>query len=126
MRPRFCECGQQIKLPYVDECSACKQSDSVRAWPERQPDPNLPPVVSIELDRPAWQARAACFGADPTIFFPERGEPTTLAKEMCRSCPVRDECLAHAMAHNEKFGIWGGTSERERRRMRARAAKQAS
>jgi WhiB family redox-sensing transcriptional regulator len=63
-----------------------------------------------------WQERAACRGADVALFFPERGEDVTAAKAVCATCPVRAQCLAHGM--NEKYGIWGGTSERERRNMR--------
>ncbi len=66
----------------------------------------------------AWQARANCMGVDPELFFPERGSSTREAKEVCRGCVVRDECLEFAIANGEKFGIWGGMSERERRRVR--------
>lgn len=63
-----------------------------------------------------WQNEAACIGSDPDLFFPERGESVREAKAICRGCPVRAECLEHGMG--EKFGIWGGYSERERRAMR--------
>jgi len=66
----------------------------------------------------AWQARANCMGVDPELFFPERGSSTREAKEVCRGCVVRVECLEFAIANSEKFGIWGGMSERERRRVR--------
>ena len=66
----------------------------------------------------AWQARANCMGVDPELFFPERGSSTREAKEVCRGCVVRSECLEFAIANSEKFGIWGGMSERERRRVR--------
>jgi WhiB family redox-sensing transcriptional regulator len=65
-----------------------------------------------------WQARGACRGCNPEIFFPERGESTREAKAICRGCGVREECLEYALAAVEKFGIWGGLSERERRRIR--------
>jgi hypothetical protein len=68
---------------------------------------------------PAWRSLGACRGADPAIFFPERGDSTIEAKQVCAGCPVRGECLDFALDLNEKFGIWGGKSERERRRMRA-------
>ena len=57
-------------------------------------------------------------GADADLFFPERGASTRRAKAICDGCPVRGECLDYALAHGEKFGIWGGLSERERRRVR--------
>jgi len=69
---------------------------------------------------PAWQRRANCMGVDPELFFPERGASTKEAKEVCRGCVVREDCLEYAIANGEKFGIWGGLSERERRRIRRR------
>jgi WhiB family transcriptional regulator, redox-sensing transcriptional regulator len=65
-----------------------------------------------------WQDSANCLGVDPDLFFPERGASTKEAKEVCRGCVVREECLEYALANGEKFGIWGGLSERERRRVR--------
>lgn len=65
-----------------------------------------------------WQTDALCAQTDPEAFFPEKGGSTRDAKRVCSACPVRDECLDYAMAHDEKFGIWGGLSERERRRLR--------
>jgi WhiB family redox-sensing transcriptional regulator len=68
--------------------------------------------------RPAWYADAACRGLDVDMFFAERGELTAPAKAVCRGCPVRSECRESALANGEKFGIWGGLSERERRKVR--------
>ena len=65
-----------------------------------------------------WQAEARCLEADPEIFFPERGGSSRAARAVCRDCTVRDECLRYALANREQFGIWGGTSERERRKLR--------
>ena len=65
-----------------------------------------------------WQTQANCMGVDPDLFFPERGASTREAKEVCKGCVVRGECLEYALANGEKFGIWGGLSERERRRLR--------
>jgi WhiB family transcriptional regulator, redox-sensing transcriptional regulator len=67
------------------------------------------------LDRPRWQSLAFCAGLNPDMFFPERGEAVKEAKAVCRGCPVRSDCLEFALASSEKFGIWGGMSERERR-----------
>ena len=69
-----------------------------------------------------WQERANCLGVDPDLFFPERGASTREAKGVCRGCEVRLECLEYALAQGEKFGIWGGLSERERRRVRRQRA----
>ncbi len=71
----------------------------------------------LQVDR-GWQLQANCLGVDPDLFFPERGASTREAKEVCRGCVVKDDCLEYALANGEKFGIWGGMSERERRRIR--------
>lgn len=70
-----------------------------------------------------WQDDANCLGVDPDLFFPERGASTREAKEVCRSCVVREQCLEFALQNGEKFGIWGGMSERERRRIRRQRAR---
>lgn len=64
-----------------------------------------------------WQDQAVCAQTDPEVFFPEKGGRTREAKRICRSCEVRVACLQYALDHNERFGVWGGFSERERRRM---------
>ncbi|MEZ5376302.1 MAG: WhiB family transcriptional regulator [Acidimicrobiales bacterium] len=69
-----------------------------------------------------WQEFSNCLGVDPDLFFPERGASTREAKEVCRGCVVRGDCLEFALANGEKFGIWGGMSERERRRIRRQRA----
>ena len=70
----------------------------------------------------SWQDLANCLGVDPDLFFPERGASTREAKEVCRGCVVREDCLEYALRNGEKFGIWGGMSERERRRIRRQRA----
>lgn len=67
-----------------------------------------------------WQEQALCAQTDPEAFFPEKGGSTREAKRICRACGVRDECLEYALEHDERFGIWGGLSERERRRLKKR------
>ena len=79
-------------------------------------------VPSVEPEERGWQEQANCLGVDPDLFFPERGASTREAKSVCRSCEVRVECLEYALSHAEKFGIWGGLSERERRRVRRQRA----
>src|SRR5688572_25701205 len=78
--------------------------------------------ISIEPDDKSWQDYANCLGVDPDLFFPERGASTREAKEVCRGCVVREDCLEYALVNGEKFGIWGGMSERERRRLRRQRA----
>lgn len=70
------------------------------------------------VDRPDWMRQAACADMNSDLFFPQRGASTDKAKAACRACPVRAECLAYAMNTGERFGIWGGLSERERRQLR--------
>ncbi len=68
-----------------------------------------------------WQERALCAQTDPEAFFPEKGGSTREAKKVCIGCDVRGECLEYALANDERFGIWGGLSERERRKLKKRA-----
>ena len=68
--------------------------------------------------RPAWQARAACRGMNPEIFYPSRGQLLNDARAVCARCPVRDECREWALDRVERFGIWGGLSEHDRRGLR--------
>lgn len=72
-------------------------------------------------DAPEWQERARCSQTDPDAFFPEKGASTRDAKRICLRCEVKPECLEYALSHDERFGIWGGLSERERRKL-SRAA----
>lgn len=65
-----------------------------------------------------WQERALCAQTDPEAFFPEKGGSTHSAKRICLGCAVKDRCLEEALANDERFGIWGGLSERERRRLK--------
>jgi len=67
-----------------------------------------------------WQERALCAQTDPEAFFPEKGGSTREAKKVCVSCEVRAECLEYALENDERFGIWGGLSERERRKLKRR------
>ena len=66
----------------------------------------------------SWRLDALCAETDPEAFFPEKGGSTREAKRVCGGCAVRMECLESALANDERFGIWGGLSERERRRVR--------
>ncbi len=72
--------------------------------------------LAFDADDRAWMLEATCLDADPEAFFPEKGGSTREAKRICGACPVRSDCLDYALTHEERFGIWGGLSERERRR----------
>ena len=69
-----------------------------------------------------WQERALCAQTDPEAFFPEKGGSTRDAKRICQTCEVKSQCLEYALANDERFGIWGGLSELERRRIKRRAS----
>jgi WhiB family redox-sensing transcriptional regulator len=79
------------------------------------------PMTLVESTEPEWHERALCAQTDPEAFFPEKGGSTREAKKICTGCEVRSECLSYALAHDERFGIWGGLSERERRRLKRAA-----
>ncbi|MBL3698912.1 WhiB family transcriptional regulator [Leucobacter luti] len=79
------------------------------------------PTVREDDEALAWQADALCAQTDPEAFFPEKGGSTREAKRICETCEVRSECLDYALENDERFGIWGGLSERERRRLRREA-----
>ncbi len=69
----------------------------------------------------AWQDDALCLQTDPEAFFPEKGQSTKPAKQVCLGCDVRQECLDYAVQNDERFGVWGGLSERERRLLKKRS-----
>ena len=71
----------------------------------------------------AWRRSAACRGSDVAFFFPVGTtgpaiEQIAAAKAVCGHCPVRAECLDFALVTNQEFGVWGGATEDERRRLR--------
>ncbi len=76
------------------------------------------PVPMLTPEDELWQEKALCAQTDPEAFFPEKGGSTREAKRICMGCEVRDACLEYALANDERFGIWGGLSERERRRLK--------
>lgn len=65
-----------------------------------------------------WQDRSLCAQTDPEAFFPPAGGSTKEAKKVCQNCEVRPECLEAALANDERFGLWGGVSERDRRKIK--------
>lgn len=73
--------------------------------------PDLTNIVSP----PAWMAEGLCAQVDPELFYPEKGGSVREAKQVCLACPVRAQCLTYALAQGERFGVWGGESERARR-----------
>lgn len=69
-----------------------------------------------------WRDQARCAEVDPEIFFPEKGGSTRPAKKVCAGCEVRTPCLEDALTRNDRFGIYGGLSEQERRKLKRGAA----
>lgn len=74
-------------------------------------------LALLGIHAPAWHADALCAQADPEAWFPEKGGSTREAKAICGRCPVAAECVDDALTREERFGVWGGLSERERRRI---------
>ena len=73
----------------------------------------------VTITEISWRQKGACQGLDPAVFFPDEGdeELAATAIAVCSTCDVRVACLEHALASREKEGVWGGTTERERRRI---------
>ena len=99
--------------------AACANRTTAAVTDDAAPD--LPdgawklPDAGPDLD---WMMFALCQQVDPEKWFPVRGASVTDAKRICRDCPVRTQCLQYALDNDERFGIWGGLSERERRRLK--------
>jgi WhiB family redox-sensing transcriptional regulator len=74
-------------------------------------------TVDQTVEDDAWMVHGRCRGASPTEFFPSDGLGVEIAQRVCASCPVRVECLEYALVHRIEHGVWGGASERERRRI---------
>lgn len=92
--------------------------------------PAAPAVVSrpapvLVRDEVDWRLRAACRGIDPIVFHPSEGDEGAEAKAVCAVCPVREDCLDHAITVREKDGVWGGLTAIERRRLIRRLRRSA-
>jgi WhiB family redox-sensing transcriptional regulator len=121
--------AEHAAMDEAEEPDSDEHEAEVVSLLDRQPAARPAEPVWLTLLRPsapvegelAWQADALCAQTDPEAFFPEKGGSTRDAKKVCSSCTVRSECLEYALENDERFGIWGGLSERERRRLRKRA-----
>ncbi|GAA1808010.1 WhiB family transcriptional regulator [Nesterenkonia flava] len=124
------EAGAEAPVQGAAEVTALTEAPSRRTESQPTPGqeqdnvwlgiPTLIPAEQVEGEL-AWQVDALCAQTDPEAFFPEKGGSTRDAKKVCAACNVKQECLDYALANDEKFGIWGGLSERERRKLRKRA-----
>ncbi|WP_347060708.1 WhiB family transcriptional regulator [Blastococcus sp. HT6-30] len=97
---------------------AAPEWDDAPQWGAGSPSQQTPAWTGDQAGEDAWRQDALCAETDPEAFFPDKGGSTREAKRVCTGCPVRAECLEFALANDERFGIWGGLSERERRRVR--------
>ena len=93
---------------------------SVMDWSERAACKDADPELFFAEDNlPGdWADRALCAEVDPDIFFVEKGGSTREAKMICRRCEVRAECLEFALEHDDRFGVYGGLSPKERLRLK--------
>lgn len=97
-------------------------SDRAQLLADKKPFPQEG-IGGIKIDSGdnpmAWKIGALCAQIDPDMFFPEKGESTREAKRICLGCDIKNKCLEYALDNGERFGIWGGLSERERRRLKS-------
>jgi WhiB family redox-sensing transcriptional regulator len=77
-------------------------------------------LARLLTEQPEWQEEAVCATVDPDLWHPEKGDAgaAAIAKRLCMDCPVRDQCLQDALDHDERYGVWGGLTARERYRLR--------
>lgn len=76
----------------------------------------------MDDERYDWQTRALCRGVEPEVFFPVNDNDAWRAKEICGMCEVREPCLAFSLTNRERYGVWGGVTEKERLEMLRRGA----
>lgn len=75
-------------------------------------------ILELRLGSEDWKLEGVCRTVDPDLWFPEGPTNATAAKLVCAMCPVIDECLTYALKNNERFGVWGGKTGNERRKIR--------
>ncbi len=88
---------------------------------DRYPDVDLSMLPGNPSPPDDWQDRAACFGVDPDVFFPISEEEAGPALAFCGACRIREECLSWALKNSERYGVWGGLTEQQRRRLQRAA-----
>jgi WhiB family redox-sensing transcriptional regulator len=117
-------CGRCGTLRHEDEyhpgehrCTTCTNELNRQAY-ELHGRPDRPRKNPTLTEPATWRKQAACREMDTDMFFPDRGTSTADAKSVCLRCPVRIDCLTYSLEAAEKFGIFGGSSERQRRTLR--------
>lgn len=78
----------------------------------------------MDDERYDWQGQGLCRGVEPEVFFPVSEEDAWRAKEICAACSVREYCLAFSLTNRERYGVWGGVTEKERQQMFRRGTAQ--
>lgn len=121
------EWHQKLVLARKGEIDTVTRKALAGVWPARAARNGVSIVSKVLYVHPQqaaeWEERAECRQADLTDFYPEHGNRSPArAKRVCRRCPVRDECLETALRNDERFGIWGGMTEKERRDLPRRRA----
>lgn len=107
-------------LQAEDEHQALRTIVELADLTRSHPATGLPTATPVEEPTDhAWRDRAACRGLDPELFFPPRGDTGPEARAVCADCPVQDECLTWALERDERFGIWGGQTQRSLNRIRS-------
>ena len=114
--------ARKLRAPYQPELAFGAIAETGAVYLNQHAEEFIESLKEYLEEERRWQERANCLGVDPELFFPERGASTREAKSVCAGCAVRLECLEYALRNHEKFGIWRGLSERERRRLRRRRA----
>ena len=102
-------------------------ADGMAGWPSPAQPRNMDQLIDLDIDLQQlpkqvnppdfWQEKAACYGLDPEVFFPTTEEEAGLALSYCGVCSVREVCLAWSIQNGERYGVWGGTTEQQRRRL---------
>jgi WhiB family redox-sensing transcriptional regulator len=83
-------------------------------------------MMNLVTTNQSWRQQGRCRGVDPEVFYPVSDEDEALeAKAICATCPVRQPCLEYSLSAREKHGVWGGHTERERRRLLRQRRKSA-
>lgn len=129
--------SRRSQLPFIDALNTARQVSGLgrffRTPPRREPtgaelkrQPSRLRAVQQIPDEYAWMLRGSCRGADTREFFPSNGLGVEAAQQICRQCPVQEECLEYALQNHIEQGVWGGASERERRRILRRRRRAAA
>lgn len=106
---------------HTSRCTDCINA----AKPEPEIRYRLPTAAWL-VQREDWQQQGACYRTGALRFFPPQGGDSRTPKAICRDCPVQFQCLEYAMRTNQRYGVWGGKSEKERRRIRSERREQGA